>query len=191
MTVSLINPVYMTLKKPQEATNQCQDILAETRVLLQPRSCLIMSGESRYRCWSLACNCTGFTAQRLAVCLCKSMNPQGHCPKRVLVTVLLSTFDAHVFVAFAVCSDLLLGLPVWVMQSQLLRSPGAHCFCRWRHGISKTKNVPLPDGTTVYRGVEYRRLSLTIRRVLDGRRRAEGDSAGWVRHLDPVRYDIP
>jgi alkylated DNA repair dioxygenase AlkB len=50
MTVSLLNPVYMTLKKPRECTNQCQDILAEKRVLLKPRSCLIMSGESRYRC---------------------------------------------------------------------------------------------------------------------------------------------
>lgn len=51
MTISLINPIYMTLKKPSEATNQCQDILAETKVLLRPRSCLIMSGDSRFRCW--------------------------------------------------------------------------------------------------------------------------------------------
>lgn len=50
MTISLLSPVYMTFKKPREATNQCQDILAETKVLLEPRSCLIMSGESRYRC---------------------------------------------------------------------------------------------------------------------------------------------
>lgn len=49
MTISLLSPVYMTLKKPREATNQCHDILAETKVLLKPRSCLIMSGDSRYR----------------------------------------------------------------------------------------------------------------------------------------------
>ena len=31
-TVSLCNPIYMTLKKPREKTNSCQDIIQETKV---------------------------------------------------------------------------------------------------------------------------------------------------------------
>jgi alkylated DNA repair dioxygenase AlkB len=99
MTISLISPVFMTLKRPRENTNQCQDILEETKVLLEPRSCLIMSGECRYK---------------------------------------------------------------------------------WRHGISKTKYLHMPDGSIVHRDASYRRLSLTIRRVLDGRRRALEDTDKWL-----------
>lgn len=97
----------MTLKLPSIPTNTCQDILQEHKILLKPRSCLIMSGEARYK---------------------------------------------------------------------------------WRHGIAKTKILNLPDGSTVYRGPEYRRLSLTIRRVLDGRRRAEADTDGWLMQTAPVLY---
>jgi hypothetical protein len=100
ITVSLIQPIYMTLKRPRELTNECCDLLAETKVLLEPRSCLVMSGPCRYL---------------------------------------------------------------------------------WRHGITKAKRVTLPDGSVVYRGPNYRRLSLTIRRVLDSRRRVErgDDTVGW------------
>lgn len=107
MTVSLLQPIYMTLKQPTIPTNECQDIIHEHKILLRPRSCLIMSGEARYR---------------------------------------------------------------------------------WRHGISKTKILHMPDGGTVYRGSDYRRLSLTIRRVLDGRKRAEQDTEGWLQHATPVLY---
>lgn len=107
MTISLLSPIYMTLKQPAVPTNQCQDIIQEHKILLRPRSCLIMSGEARYK---------------------------------------------------------------------------------WRHGISKAKNVCMPDGSNVYRGSDYRRLSLTIRQVLDGRRRAEQDTQGWLRHATPVMY---
>jgi hypothetical protein len=84
--------------------------------------------------------------------------------------------------------------PAWLgattaASTQAPASTPACTVCRWRHGISKTKNIALPDGTSVYRGQEYRRLSLTIRRVLDGRRKATEDSEGWLRHLKPVNYD--
>eukprot|EP00892_Ulva_mutabilis_P000048 jgi/Ulvmu1/10043/UM059_0093.1 len=107
MTVSLLSPIFMTLKKPAIPTNQCQEILEEHKLLLKPRSCLMMSGEARYR---------------------------------------------------------------------------------WRHGIAKTKILEMPDGCTVYRGQDYRRLSLTIRRVLDTRRRADHDTEGWLQHTAPVLY---
>ena len=108
MTVSLLAPVYMTLRKPRIATNDCKDIEDEVQVLLEPRSCLMMTGDSRYK---------------------------------------------------------------------------------WRHGIMKTKNVFLPDGSCVYRGADYRRLSLTIRRVLPSRRCAQTDDPSWQGHDNPVCYE--
>ncbi|KAI9193262.1 uncharacterized protein BJ171DRAFT_587943 [Polychytrium aggregatum] len=95
LTLSLRNPIWMTMKLPREHTNHCSDILQQTRVLLEPRSLLVMSGESR--------------------------------------------FD-------------------------------------WRHGISKTKTVEGPGGMpAVKRDCGYRRISLTIRYLLDGRKRTLSD----------------
>ena len=48
----------------------------------------------------------------------------------------------------------------------------------WRHGISKTAvNVPLPGGAVVRRDEGgYRRISLTIRHLKEGRRRVHAPS---------------
>ena len=42
----------------------------------------------------------------------------------------------------------------------------------WRHGIGRARLIHHPiTGTIQKRGLEYRRLSITVRKVLDGRRR--------------------
>ena len=48
------------------------------------------------------------------------------------------------------------------------------CRFDWRHGISRTAElVPLPDGKFIRRDENYRRISLTIRHLKEGRRRVE------------------
>eukprot|EP00928_Gymnodinium_smaydae_P005482 TRINITY_DN11865_c0_g1_i1.p1 TRINITY_DN11865_c0_g1~~TRINITY_DN11865_c0_g1_i1.p1 ORF type:complete len:460 (-),score=52.14 TRINITY_DN11865_c0_g1_i1:23-1378(-) len=98
-SLSLLQPVYMNLEKPRLHNNQCQDLEARTRLLLEPRSLLIMSGEARHQ---------------------------------------------------------------------------------WRHGITQHRVVRLPDGSEVRRAPksppdgspQYRRVSLTIRHLLAGRKQA-------------------
>ncbi|KAJ3071289.1 hypothetical protein HDU98_005566 [Podochytrium sp. JEL0797] len=104
-TVSLVNPVWMDLKPVLEAsagTNGIDsngnkprrepDDLVPMRILLEPRSVLILSGDARYK---------------------------------------------------------------------------------WMHGITKTKSVQMPNGqASVLRDENYKRLSLTMRYMRDGRKRS-------------------
>mmetsp|Transcript_85737 Transcript_85737/g.215968 ORF Transcript_85737/g.215968 Transcript_85737/m.215968 type:complete len:239 (+) Transcript_85737:39-755(+) len=90
-TISLGNPVYMTLEQPKEPNNQCGEILRDTKVLLERRSLLILSGEARNA---------------------------------------------------------------------------------YRHGITRHTNVWTPDQGLLKREGGYRRVSLTIRHLLSGRRQA-------------------
>jgi len=46
-TISLINPTYMTLKRPVEQTNQCEVYTDIVKVLLEPGSLLIMKHDAR------------------------------------------------------------------------------------------------------------------------------------------------
>merc|ERR1719343_416448 len=46
-TISLINPTYMTLKRPVERTNQCEVYTDVVKVLLEPGSLLIMKHDAR------------------------------------------------------------------------------------------------------------------------------------------------
>lgn len=47
LTISLINPIYMTLKKPTERTNACDKYLDVRKILLEPGSLLVMKGSAR------------------------------------------------------------------------------------------------------------------------------------------------
>ncbi|CAE8603084.1 unnamed protein product [Polarella glacialis] len=47
-TISLLSPIFMSIEKPREHSNSCQDLLHETKVLLEPRSLFVMSGDCRY-----------------------------------------------------------------------------------------------------------------------------------------------
>lgn len=87
-TVSLLSPVYLTLERPLEKISPT--LLARVKVLLEPRSLLVLEGEARRD---------------------------------------------------------------------------------WRHGITGQRRIGLPDGSVVRRGPEFRRVSLTIRHLLAGRRR--------------------
>lgn len=98
VTISLQDPIWMTLKRPKHKLNSCPIIEGYCRVLLKPRSLFIMSRECRFG---------------------------------------------------------------------------------WRHGISKSKNVDLGDGTSVPRKNGYKRISLTIRNLLDTRKQATSDQEGW------------
>jgi alkylated DNA repair dioxygenase AlkB len=49
VTISLLNPIYMTLKKPIEPTNACDVYEDVVKILLQPRSALIMKHAARYQ----------------------------------------------------------------------------------------------------------------------------------------------
>ncbi|KAJ3286971.1 hypothetical protein HDU79_006097 [Rhizoclosmatium sp. JEL0117] len=52
---------------------------------------------------------------------------------------------------------------------------------RWMHGITKTKSVQLPGGTeSVPRDEGYRRISLTLRYLREGRKKVQCDSFDWV-----------
>jgi alkylated DNA repair dioxygenase AlkB len=45
---------------------------------------------------------------------------------------------------------------------------------KWRHGIQKTKNLIHPEtGEKIHRGKEFRRVSITIRKLLDGRKQSK------------------
>jgi len=91
-SVSLIDPIYFTMKKPKELTNTCTDIEKEVKLYLEPRSLLILQGEARYL---------------------------------------------------------------------------------WRHGITKARLIHHPFTDEILRrGDIYRRLSITIRKLLDGRKRS-------------------
>jgi alkylated DNA repair dioxygenase AlkB len=51
---------------------------------------------------------------------------------------------------------------------------------KFMHGISKTATwVRIPGGEVVKRSNEFVRVSLTIRHLLDGRKRVEKDTTGW------------
>lgn len=95
-TVSLLAPIYMTLEKPNERTNSCDEILISSKLLLERRSLMIMSGESRYE---------------------------------------------------------------------------------FRHCITRHMDVHMPSGEVVKRHPSYRRVSLTIRHLLPGRRQVSVPSA--------------
>lgn len=92
-SVSLGEPIYFTMKKPKIRTNACLDIEKEIKVFLEPRSLLILQGDSRYK---------------------------------------------------------------------------------WRHGITKARLIrdPITQELVRRRDDTYRRLSITIRKLLDGRKRS-------------------
>eukprot|EP00835_Amoeboradix_gromovi_P004085 NODE_299_length_11430_cov_0.261054.p6 type:complete len:237 gc:universal NODE_299_length_11430_cov_0.261054:1377-2087(+) len=48
VTLSLISPILMTFRKPLHPTNHCTTLSDEFQLVLEPRSCLIMTKESRY-----------------------------------------------------------------------------------------------------------------------------------------------
>jgi alkylated DNA repair dioxygenase AlkB len=48
VTISLVQPVYMTLKKPTQKTNGCDDYHDIVKILLEPGSLLVMKDETRY-----------------------------------------------------------------------------------------------------------------------------------------------
>jgi alkylated DNA repair dioxygenase AlkB len=48
LTISLRNPIYMTLKKPMLRTNGCEDYHDIQKILLEPGSLLVMQGDARY-----------------------------------------------------------------------------------------------------------------------------------------------
>lgn len=48
LTISLINPIYMTLKKPTERTNACENYQDIHKILLEPGSLLVMQDDARY-----------------------------------------------------------------------------------------------------------------------------------------------
>ena len=97
--ISLVNPVTMTLQKPKEINNHCDDLLSNVRILLEPGSLLVLKDESRYQ---------------------------------------------------------------------------------WRHGITRHKLVFLPDGSVRKRDDTYRRLSLTIRKLGEGRKRIQSNKTSWM-----------
>ena len=47
-TISLLNPIYMTLEKPIVHNNSCDKYLGQTKVLLEKNSLFIMSDDCRY-----------------------------------------------------------------------------------------------------------------------------------------------
>jgi alkylated DNA repair dioxygenase AlkB len=49
VTISLLNPIYMTLKKPIQPTNACDEYQDIVKILLEPRSALIMKDAARYQ----------------------------------------------------------------------------------------------------------------------------------------------
>lgn len=114
VTISLIDPIWTTLKKPLYPLNSCPLIIEYTRILLQLRSCLIMAKDARYS---------------------------------------------------------------------------------YRHGITKAKYITTqiyPENINLYRGPDYRRLSLPIRKLGDGRKRVKDskdlNEKGWL-DTDPLQGD--
>jgi alkylated DNA repair dioxygenase AlkB len=108
LTISLVSPIYMTLKKPKVRTNQCHEYWDIQKILLEPGSLLILEDEAR--------------------------------------------FD-------------------------------------YRHGISKYKWVYVPGQEPICRDDSYRRVSLTMRHLLQSRRtvdRSDDESQGW-RYRDSTK----
>lgn len=103
-SISLIDPIYMTLKRPVTlGSNECQDIIHETKIYLEPRSLLILKDDAR---------------------------------------------------------------------------------TLWRHGITKAKIIEHPvTRTRLRRNEHYRRLSITIRKVLAGRKKSTLGDRTDDRHL--------
>jgi alkylated DNA repair dioxygenase AlkB len=100
VTISLLDPIWITLKRPLHHSNSCPSILDYTRILLPPRSCFIMQDDARYD---------------------------------------------------------------------------------WRHAITKAKVIPLDDkGSTRTRDSTYRRVSLTIRKLLETRKTSSHQDDLWV-----------
>ncbi len=67
------------------------------------------------------------------------------------------------------------GLVKVLLEDRSLFVMQGDCRYKWRHGISRTaKCVPLPFGGVLKRDSKYRRISLTIRHVLESRRRVKG-----------------
>ena len=99
VTISLLSPTLMSMQRPEQHNNDCMELLERTKVLLEPRSLLVMAGAARFE---------------------------------------------------------------------------------WRHGISKTAvQVPMPDGGMCRRDDPvYRRISLTIRHLREGRRRTDRHDGG-------------
>mmetsp|Transcript_18905 Transcript_18905/g.27985 ORF Transcript_18905/g.27985 Transcript_18905/m.27985 type:complete len:280 (-) Transcript_18905:28-867(-) len=48
LTISLVNPIYMTLKKPTTRNNACEKYHDIQKVLLEPGSLLVMQDDARY-----------------------------------------------------------------------------------------------------------------------------------------------
>ena len=101
LTLSLVSPIYMTLKKPKLRTNGCHEYWDIQKILLEPGSLLILEDEARFE---------------------------------------------------------------------------------YRHGISKYKWVYVDGQEPICRDQTYRRVSLTMRHLLQTRRkvdRVEDESHGW------------
>lgn len=47
-TISLLEPLFMSLERPSEHSNDCDTLEACTKVLLEPRSLFVMAGAARY-----------------------------------------------------------------------------------------------------------------------------------------------
>lgn len=48
LTISLVSPIYMTLKRPTEKTNGCSSYTDICKILLEPGSLLVMERDARY-----------------------------------------------------------------------------------------------------------------------------------------------
>lgn len=64
-------------------------------------------------------------------------------------------------------------------EVKVLLEPGSlmimseDCRFKWRHGITRHQHVHMPDGTLVVRDEKYRRVSITIRHLLSGRKQVK------------------
>jgi alkylated DNA repair dioxygenase AlkB len=72
-------------------------------------------------------------------------------------------------------------------QVKILLEPGSMVLMKGeaRHGFlhhipKKAKWIILPDGTRFYRDLNHRRLSLTVRQLLEGRKKVDNDSTEWT-----------
>ncbi len=99
VTISLLQPIVMTFRKPLHPTNHCTTLVEEKEIILEPNSCLIMSKDSRYN---------------------------------------------------------------------------------WRHGITRRRRFEY-NGEEIKRNLDYRRISLTIREVLDTRKKSDYTDVGTVK----------
>lgn len=142
ITLSLINPIYLTLKKPRIKTNVCQDIIAETKILLEPGSCLVLCREARYD-WR-----HGITKARIIDLPLEYDLRNG-------------------------CSE-----SGWEDVTDVRDEDDDN-----DEGCEFTG----PKVISIRRKEEYRRISLTIRKLLSGRKRVEEDSKEWV---DVERFKV-